>query len=279
MATSNEPRRLKLGVYQSNAGRAFAASMELAIRIVEQGAKTGCDVVIFCELFLNGYGNSADEIIATAITPHDLGALQDACRRHRVGAVVGYAERDDQAPDDLPFNSMSVIDPEGNLVVTYRKTHLWGDVERRIFRAGDRLGPVFNLRGIPTALLICYDVEFPETVRTLKMMGAELILVPTALVSAFNAMVTVPSRAFENHCFIAYVNEQSATSSNTPFCGLSCVVGPDGSELVRFSAVQNDCALGGAFGIAQIEPDRTEYAECISRNPYSTDRRPELYRL
>ena len=69
-----------------------------------------------------------------------------------------------------------------------------------MFRAGDALSAIVTVAGLRVALMICYDLEFPEAARTLALRGAELLLVPTALMRPNDAVATrlVPTRAMEN---------------------------------------------------------------------------------
>jgi len=84
----------------------------------------------------------------------------------------------------------------------------------------------------------------------------------------------VPTRAAENHVFVAYANfphEQNLHNNPhyLPFCGASAVVGPDGADLAR-----------GPTNAAQLlvaTVDFTPHHELLVRNPYWHDRRPELY--
>ena len=81
---------------------------------------------------------------------------------------------------------------------------------------------------------ICYDVEFPEAVRALALAGAELIAVPTALIRPFDivARAIVPARAFENQVYVAYAG-MCGSEAGLGYCGLSCIVGPDGQDRAR----------------------------------------------
>ena len=61
------------------------------------------------------------------------------------------------------YNSALAVDEDGRLAALYRKTHLFGSAEKAAFSPGERLGPIFELvGGVRCALLICYDIEFPE---------------------------------------------------------------------------------------------------------------------
>jgi predicted amidohydrolase len=138
-----------------------------------------------------------------------------------------------------------------------------------MFRAGESLPAVIELDGIRVGLLICYDVEFPETVRLLALQGVDLVAVPTALMEPFEVVVRtiVPARAVENQVFLAYAN-RCGREGNLRYCGLSCVVGPDGADLVR-------AGRGEELVFADLHLDSLRAARMLS--PYLRDRRPELY--
>jgi predicted amidohydrolase len=122
-------------------------------------------------------------------------------------------------------------------------------------------------------MLICYDVEFPEYVRTLALAGAELVLVPTALpngeISRRVADMVVPTRAFENGIFLVYA-DLCGEEGNFSYSGRSAIIGPDGDELAR---------AGTRETLLVAEMDTAAYHDCRRQNPYLADRRTGLYRL
>ena len=91
-----------------------------------------------------------------------------------------------------------------------------------------RNAAVVEIGGLRCAVVVCYDVEFPEVVRGLALAGAQVLLVPTALDDEAVARVLVPARAMENRVALAYANQ-----IGPGFCGASVIVGPDGRELAR----------------------------------------------
>ena len=140
--------------------------------------------------------------------------------------------------------------------------------ENRCFKPGDSL-VLAKLGGLSIGILICYDVEFPEAVRALTMAGADFIAVPTALMKPYCQIAhhVVPARAYENEIYIAYINRCGA-ESDLEYCGQSCIIGPDGNEIVR--AGKNEELL-----YAEIDKQTIEVAR--ADNPVLEDRRPELY--
>jgi predicted amidohydrolase len=126
-----------------------------------------------------------------------------------------------------------------------------------------------ELEGLKIGFLICYDVEFPEAVRALALVGAQLIAVPTAPIEPFGivSQTLVAARAFENQVYVAYAG-MCGREGNLCYCGLSCVVGPDGGDLAR-------AGTDPALLVADIDPSAISKGRLV--NPYFSDRRPELY--
>ena len=122
-----------------------------------------------------------------------------------------------------------------------------------------------EIGGIKVAPMICYDVEFPETVRKAALLGADLVAVPTALVTqfAFLTSTMIPTRAFENGLFVAYVNH-AGTEADLEYCGLSTLARPGGDFRQCKQGVED-------LLIAEI--DTSEIAKSRERLPYLTDRR------
>ena len=82
------------------------------------------------------------------------------------------------------FNSMAMIDADGAILGTYRKTHIPdgpGYEEKYYFNPGDTGFKVWRTRFARVGVGICWDQWFPETARSLALMGAEILLYPTAI--------------------------------------------------------------------------------------------------
>ena len=131
------------------------------------------------------------------------------------------------------FNSSVVFGPSGATLHNYRKVDLANDYERGCFLRGRALH-VFDIGGVSCAVLICYDIEFPEMARRAAEMGAELLIVPTALGQKWRIVsdCLVPVRAYENGIFVAYCN-LAAEDEPRRFAGLSTICGPDGKPVLR----------------------------------------------
>ena len=104
----------------------------------------GTDVLVTPEMFLGGYNIGAEKCAEHAGIAEDaLEAVKQMCKRYGISVVVGLALPNAQRP----FNAAVAIDANGDEVARYHKTHLYGDVDRRQFSAGDTVSHVFDLAG------------------------------------------------------------------------------------------------------------------------------------
>ncbi|WP_433789727.1 carbon-nitrogen hydrolase family protein [Actinoplanes sp. CA-252034] len=224
----------------------------------------GASLLVTPEMSATGYhlGRARTVELAQPADGPLTAAVAAIAARHGLAIVYGWPER----AGDTVHNSVHLVDADGTVTARYRKTHLYGEIDRSVFTAGDDLVVQAKLGGLTVGLLVCYDIEFPETVRAHTLAGTELLVVPTALVRPweFVARTLVPARAFESQLFIAYVNWHSPSPDG--YCGLSTVVGPDGAARARQS---------GPLLIADLDRDALTAARRVT--PYLADRRPGLY--
>ncbi|SNB73248.1 5-aminopentanamidase [Arboricoccus pini] len=263
------PRRLRLALHQRPLGMLPPVAFLTALRAqAQQAARLGADLLMLPEMVVSGY-NIGAEAIERAAFPVDgelMAEVATIARTANLGLLLGYPER---AADGI-YSTAVLIDRAGQIRLNYRKQHLFGDVDRAVFAAGDKPS-IALLDGIKVGLLICYDVEFPEAVRALALAGAELILVPTALMRPFEIVprAMISCRAYENGVFMAYCNCTGA-EGDFVYLGESCIVGPDGRFLAKADALPT-------MIMAELEIDAA-IARARSVSPYLQDRRPELYR-
>ena len=218
------------------------------------------DVVVLPELFQCGY-NIGDDVNTWA--EHRDGPFAQAVARlaqsHGSSLIYGYAE---QAGKRL-YNSAQAIGWNGTTLGHHRKLLLPPGYEGDHFSPG-RDCVLFDLGGFRVAMLVCYDVEFPENLRHVAMAGADLVVVPTALAAKWSVVSEklVPTRAFENGVFVAYANH-CGEENGLSYHGGSCIVGPDGADLAR---------AGAAAGAICAVLDWGEVAKAQARLPYHRDR-------
>lgn len=178
------------------------ANLEEMARVAKAARLQGAQLVIFPELFLCGY-NLGDDApsVADRVDGSTVKRAGEIARQSGVALIYGYAERDGGSI----YNSAVFIAESGAVLGNYRKVHLFGAEEKRIFEPGEDV-LVVPYAGFKIGLLICYDIEFPEFVRMTVLQGADFLAVPTALTPPYYEIPTtiVRARAYENQVFVAY---------------------------------------------------------------------------
>lgn len=215
----------------------YAAGIDEALARLDttaaQARAQGAELLVCPEMSLTGYQIGAQAVAALA-EPVD-GALAQAAaaiaRRHGIAIVFGYPEHNTGAK---PYNAVQFIGADGQRKANYRKTHLFGDIDRAQFSPGPQAPALFDWNGWRLGLLVCYDIEFPEPARGLALQGVDAILVPTANMVHFDEVqrVLLPARALENRVFLAYANA-CGQEGDTRYGGLSTVCAPMGEVLVQ----------------------------------------------
>ncbi|MFJ7215814.1 carbon-nitrogen hydrolase family protein [Amycolatopsis sp. NPDC098790] len=226
----------------------------------------GADLVVTAEMATTGYhiGARTHELAEPADGP-TAAKMSALAKETGVALAYGYPEAD----GSRVYNSVQLVDATGRLA-NYRKTHLFGDLDKAWFTPGDEPVVQADVAGVRVGLLICYDVEFPELVRAHALAGTELLVVPTALMSPYEVVAdtVVPARAYESQLFVAYANRCDVERELT-YCGRSCVVAPTGAVLTR---------AGSGPALVTAEVTREALAASRLENTHLADRRPELYR-
>ncbi|GIH81066.1 carbon-nitrogen hydrolase family protein [Planobispora longispora] len=129
----------------------------------------------------------------------------------------------ERAGDGLIYNTAIAVSPEGRIVAAYRKVFPWQPYERT---EPGREFVVFDLPGIGRAgLAICYDGSFPETVRQLAWLGAEVVIQPTLTTTRDREMELICARAnaWTNQVYVVNLN-----AADPAGVGASAIVDPEG---------------------------------------------------
>src|SRR5699024_7517921 len=136
--------------------------------------------------------------------------IKEIAKTNEIGIIIGMPE----LYKGHVYNSALFIDPTGELVNVYRKTHLF-DYEKQWFTAGDSC-PVFDTPFGKVGLMITYDIEFPEVARILTVKGAQLILVLAANMVPYQKYqnIYLRTRAMENHVYVAISNKVGLESDH-----------------------------------------------------------------
>lgn len=230
---------MKLALYQ---GPAIGGDIEAGFARIERhlsaAAMASAKMAVFPEVFLPGYNRpDLHKSLAQPLGGAWTQRLSALAKQARCGLTIGWAE----AADGKVYNAATCFDDTGEQIAHYRKIQLYGPMERASFSYGDAY-TVFDLYGHKAALMICYDVEFPQHCIALAEQGVTLVLVPTANPKGFEHVSTafVPARAAEMRLTIVYANF-CGTEGDVTYGGHSVIVGPDARVLA--SAGQGEALL------------------------------------
>lgn len=286
---------LRLGIYQIEAAcadGATAKNMILLEEAVKQAKKFDVQLLSFPELYVPGYTLSPED--AKKVAEYKNGpSITKACelaKEYNMALLVPYAEKVDE--DDgvtRYYDAIAVIKETGELLNSYRKTHLYGQQERDNWSCGTSDYPVYNIFDFPVGVLNCYECEFPELQRILALNGAKLIVGPTAADSYYTlpggkrsdvpypdiSEILIPASAYANNIFFAYSNRsgyEKRGDDQWHYAGNSIICGPHGDIIVKANHEQNtmliaDC-VPAYYGMTHPAPNYY----------YLKDRRPELYK-
>jgi len=178
-------RKIKVAATQMKCSEDRQTNIERAERLVRQAAGQGAQIILLPELFetlyfcqkeLPNYLSLATEIQENAAVRY----FSKLAGELGVVLPISFFERKNQAR----FNSIAVIDADGSVMGVYRKTHIPdgpGYEEKYYFSPGDTGFKVWDTRYGKIGIGICWDQWFPETARCMALMGAEILLYPTAI--------------------------------------------------------------------------------------------------
>lgn len=178
-------KQITAAAIQMNCSRAPRENLETAERMVREAAASGAQVILLPELFENRYfcQERNYNFYKLALPLEENPAV---CRFRRVAQElrivlpVSFFERDGNAT----YNSAAMVDADGSVLGVYRKTHIPDDhfyQEKFYFTPGNTGFRVWDTAFGKIGVGICWDQWFPEAARCMALMGAQLLLYPTAI--------------------------------------------------------------------------------------------------
>ncbi|MFQ5694137.1 MAG: carbon-nitrogen hydrolase family protein [Nitrospinota bacterium] len=293
---SGSPNPVDVLIIQSGPVKDPGRIVDELLGLVDEGCREKTpDFVVLSELATTpAFCLSTDKAnfdLAEPLAGPTLRRFGEAARRHRCHVILPFFEHDEKT--GAYYNTAALIGPDGRTipgalpggarVPAYRKVHLsenWnvppGVHEKYYFRPGPGF-PVFPTPFGPAGILICYDRSFPESWRTLRLMGATLVFLPVlSWRSEREEMFFVELRcaAVQNGIFIVSSSKGGAEDHGRPitFFGSSCVINPDGDFLLKGPAREGPAILRARLDLSQAR----EHA--LSQH-YLRDRVPEAYGL
>lgn len=242
-------------------GETYRDQME---RLAAKAAAAGAHLILFPELSFIGYFNSL-EVLDKLTEKDDADFLQwvtDLSKQLAIGICAGYVEHE----EGQRYNTSVLTGRDGKILGKARKVHLWKSEKRRFSEGRDY--PVFDTEFGKIAILICYDLEFPEPPRIAALRGAELLLCPAAWSRPAEGRwkIDLAAASLFNLCYTA-----GANYSDKLCCGLSAVCGPDGE--------QKTVVLKEGEGLILAEIDYDAVRVQREKIPYFQDFRREDVKL
>jgi len=262
------------------------ANIERAERLVRRAKEKGADLVLIQELFATPYfcQDQVHDFFALA-RPFEgnplIARFAALAAELNVVLPVSYFERAGQAH----FNSIAIVDADGTVLGNYRKSHLPdgpGYTEKFYFSPGDTGFRVWDTRAGRLGVGICWDQWFPEAARAMALMGAEILLYPTAigtephdpaLDSSGHWQRVMQGHAAANLMPLVASNrigtEKGLNGTEITFYGASFIAGPTGAMAAEADRT-SETVLTATFDLDAIDHQRRSWG--VFR-----DRRPDLY--
>lgn len=275
----SRPVRIAVAQYEPHVGD-VTGNRAAAVAWCERAAREKVDLLVLPELASSGYVFANDDEAAASaevrVASPFLDAVGAVAESSGMHIVVGLNERDRGAR----YNSAILLGPQG-VLATYRKLHLFND-EQSWFEPGGEL-PVVELPFGRVGMVICFDLWFPEAVRTLALAGADIIAVPTNWVASFKRQVFDAQGYCQGNIVALATSAQNGvvmacadrigTERETKFLGCSLIVGADGWPVAGPAGVDDETML-----VADVDLDSvTSARRRTPRNDLLGDRRPHSY--
>ena len=284
--------KITVAAVQMSCTREVNENIAKADKLVRQAAAEGANIILLPELFERQYfcqERRYDYYSFAKPTAENDAVAHFSKLAAELGAVipVSFYERD----GNVLYNSVAVIDADGTLLGVYRKTHIPDDhyyQEKFYFTPGDTGFKVWQTRFGRIGVGICWDQWFPEAARAMTIMGAQLIMYPTAIGSepilecdsmprwrramqGHSAANVIPVIAANRYGLetVEPCEENGGQKSALDFYGSSFITDETG-EIKASAERSGDCVITADFDLAETDQARLEWG--VFR-----DRRPDMY--
>lgn len=233
---------------------------------IAAACKENCDIIVLPELWSTGYDLTRLLAIADKHAKSTISFLKELALKHQVHIVGGSIANN---KGNGIYNSLIVIDKSGEVIHEYDKLHLFQLMDEHLYLKSGTSSGLFSLENSTFASMICYDIRFPEWIRTHTTKGAEAIFVvaewPKPRLAHWKSLLI--ARAIENQCYVIACNRVGADPDNI-FAGHSMVIDPWGEIVAEAGEIEE--ILSAAIDLEKV----TEVRKTI---PIFADRKPEYY--
>ena len=285
-------RNVSVAAIQMQCSKNVEENINKADTLLREAVKKGANIVLLPELFERqyfcqerryDYYNFATPLNDNPAVKH----FTKVAKELNIVIIVSFYEKD----VNVLYNTVSVIDADGSNLGIYRKTHIPDDhfyQEKFYFTPGNTGFKIFETKYANIGVGICWDQWFPETARSMAVLGAELLFYPTAIGSepilecdsmphwrrcmqghsAANLMPVIAANRIGLET-VEPTTENNNQSSSLNFYGSSFITDNTG-DFVESASRDKEEVLVHSFDLDELKAMRLEWG--IFR-----DRRPETY--
>lgn len=260
------------------------ATLAKADRLVRQAAAEGANIILLQELFETPYFCQLEkyeyfDLASTIETNPAIRHFKEVAKELEVVLPISFFEK----AGNVTFNSLVVIDADGTVLQRYRKTHIPDGhcyEEKFYFSPGDTGFQVWDTKYARIGVGICWDQWFPETARSLALLGAELLFFPTAI--GTEPVLPIDSSGHWQRCMQGHaaanimpviasnrIGTETDDDSSMTFYGHSFITDETGA-LVKEASSDKEEVLIAEFDLDAIAEKRRNWG--VYR-----DRRPNMY--
>jgi predicted amidohydrolase len=211
------------------------ANVEIAVDLAHRCVDaTGAALVAAPETVTTGFAPGVDATDLWGMVGPIPGPLTEGAQAlaAEMGILLVWPTYEAGPAPGTVYNAVAVIGPDGEVLGTYRKTHLFPS-ERQWATPGDDVLVVTTPLG-RLGSVICFDGDFPELVRIEAGMGAQVVARPSAFLRAADIWeLTTRARAYDNHVYVVAPNAVGVDPGGFVYFGNSLIVGPTGEVLAR----------------------------------------------
>lgn len=274
-------RMIAVAAVQAKISPKLSENIEKMTSFVEQAARQGANLVLLPELFEGPYfcREEKDHFFDWAKPFHQHPTIlhfQKIAKSLNVSIPISFFEKDGHHY----YNSLAMVDKNGDILGLYRKSHIPdgpGYEEKFYFRPGNTGFKVWNTERGQIGVGICWDQWYPECARAMMLMGAEVLLYPTAIgTEPENPGLDTKDlwqKAMIGHSVSNVVPVIAANriglEGNQTFYGHSFIANHRGEKVAELGRNEEGILLA-EFDLEEIRRNRASFG-------FFRDRRPELY--
>jgi N-carbamoylputrescine amidase len=277
-------RKVKVAATQMSCSWNGEEVLDRAEKLVREAAAEGANIILLQELFETPYfcQKQKFEYFDLAKPLSENAAVKqftEVAKELQVVLPISFYEK----AGNTAFNTIAIIDADGTILGTYRKTHIPDGLpyaEKFYFTPGDTGFKVWKTKYADIGVGICWDQWFPEAARSMALLGAELLFYPTAIGS--EPTLNIDSKPHWQHAMQGHaaanimpviasnrIGTETDDESSMTFYGSSFIADQTGT-IVEEADRETEAVLVHEFDLDAIAQMRREWG--VFR-----DRRPEMY--